>query len=212
MYARAEQSGNILSDIGYDARVLRVSDWQEQEVNDWRSEASGADRAVDHEGRHIAFAGGVDFNNHRAIWDGLDWVLAKHAAMVLMRGGSSKGAEFVASRWADAHNVTEMIFLRVGLVTARRRRSSATMSFCRRFRSASSRSPAAALPRTSPTRREDSEFRFGGVVAMRNLSRLLGLLIPVLRQLCDGKCPIIGPRISRRSEEGLSGNLTRRPD
>lgn len=52
MYARAEQSGNILSDIGYDARVLRVSDWQEQEVNDWRSEASGADRAVDHEGRH----------------------------------------------------------------------------------------------------------------------------------------------------------------
>lgn len=92
--------------------------------------------------------------------------------MVLMRGGSSKGAEFVASRWADAHNVTEMIFLRVGLVTARRRRSSATMSFCRRFRSASSRSPAAALPRTSPTRCEDSEFRFGGVVAMRNLSRL----------------------------------------
>ncbi len=116
--------------------------------------------------------------------------------MVLMRGGSSKGAEFVASRWADAHNVTEMIFLRVGLVTAKRRRSSATMSFCRRFRSASSRSPAAALPRTSPTRREDSEFRFGGVVAMRNLSRLLGLLIPVLRQLCDGKCPIIEPRIS----------------
>ena len=34
--------------------------------------------------------------------------------MVLMRGGSSKGAEFVASRWADAHNVTEMIFRRVG--------------------------------------------------------------------------------------------------
>jgi hypothetical protein len=50
-------------------------------------------------GAIIAFAGGVDFNNHRAIWDGLDWVLAKHAAMVLMRGGSSKGAEFVASRW-----------------------------------------------------------------------------------------------------------------
>jgi len=50
------------------------------------------------------------------------------------------------------------------------------------------------------------------VVAMRNLSRLLGLLIPVLRQLCDGKCPIEEPRISRRSEEGLSGTLTRRPD
>jgi hypothetical protein len=34
LYARAEQSGNILSAIGYDARALRVSDWQEQEVND----------------------------------------------------------------------------------------------------------------------------------------------------------------------------------
>src|SRR5271157_841639 len=40
----------------------------------------------------IAFAGGVDCNEHRAIWDALDPVLAKHTDMVLMRGGSSKGA------------------------------------------------------------------------------------------------------------------------
>ena len=37
------------------------------------------------------FAGSVDFNNDGAIWDALDL---------------SKGAEFVASRWADARNVT----------------------------------------------------------------------------------------------------------
>jgi hypothetical protein len=174
LYATAEQSGNILSDIGYDARVLRMSDWQEQEVNDWRSEASGADRPVDHEGRHRV-------RRRRRLQQSprdLGWARlgprqtrchGPHARWFVQRGGVRRIA------LADAHSVTEMIFLRVGLVTARRRRSSATMSFCRRFRSASSRSPAAALPRTSPTRREDSEFRFGGVVAMRNLSRLLGL-------------------------------------
>ena len=52
------------------------------------------------------FAGGVDFNNDGAIWDALDRVFAKHADMFLMDGDSSKGAEFVASRWADARNVT----------------------------------------------------------------------------------------------------------
>ncbi len=30
--------------------------------------------------------------------------------MVLMHGGSSKGAEFIASRWADARKLTQIIF------------------------------------------------------------------------------------------------------
>ena len=57
-------------------------------------------------GAKSGFAGGVDFNNDYAIWDALDRVLVKHADMVLVDGDSSKGAEFVASRWADARNVT----------------------------------------------------------------------------------------------------------
>ena len=61
-------------------------------------------------GARIAFAGGVDCNDHRAIWDALDRVLAKHPDMVLMHGGATKGAEFIASRWADARKVTQMIF------------------------------------------------------------------------------------------------------
>src|SRR5277367_4219108 len=163
-------------------------------------------------GAIIAFAGGVDFNNHRAIWDGLDWVLAKHAAMVLMRGGSSKGAEFVASRWADAHNVTEMIFLRVGLVTGKAAPFKRNDELLPTLPIGVLAFPGCSFAENLADKARGLGVPVWRVVAMRSLSRLLGLLIPVLRQLCDGKCPIKEPRISRRSEEGLSGNLTRRPD
>ena len=52
-------------------------------------------------GPKIAFTGGLDFNDHRLIWDKLDQVRAKHPNMVLLHGGSPKGAERIASRWAD---------------------------------------------------------------------------------------------------------------
>ena len=35
----------------------------------------------------IAFTGGLDFNDHRAIWDRLDKALAKHPGMVLLHAG-----------------------------------------------------------------------------------------------------------------------------
>ena len=38
-------------------------------------------------GPKIAFTGGLDFNDHRAIWDRLDKVHAKHPDMVLLHGG-----------------------------------------------------------------------------------------------------------------------------
>ena len=50
----------------------------------------------------FAFADGVDCNNHRAIWDAVERVLAKRPGMVLMHGSATKGAEFTASRWAGA--------------------------------------------------------------------------------------------------------------
>ena len=61
-------------------------------------------------GVKVAFAGGVDCNDHEAIWDVLDKVRAKHADMVLLHGGSTKGAEFIASRWADARKVPQISF------------------------------------------------------------------------------------------------------
>jgi hypothetical protein len=52
-------------------------------------------------GPKIAVTGGLDFNDHRLIWDKLDRVHAKHPDMVLLHGGSPKGAERIAARWAD---------------------------------------------------------------------------------------------------------------
>src|SRR5258705_4894412 len=47
-------------------------------------------------GPKIAFTGGLDCNDHRLIWDKLDQVHAKHPDMVLLHGGSPKGAERIA--------------------------------------------------------------------------------------------------------------------
>jgi len=61
-------------------------------------------------GPKIAFSGGLDFNDHRLIWDKLDQVRAKHPDMVLLHGGSPKGAECIASRWADHRKVPQITF------------------------------------------------------------------------------------------------------
>ena len=61
-------------------------------------------------GPKIAFTGGVDFNDHKVIWDRLDKVRAKHPDMVLLHGGSPKGAERIAARWADHRKVPQIAF------------------------------------------------------------------------------------------------------
>jgi SLOG family YspA-like protein len=61
-------------------------------------------------GPKIAFTGGIDFNDHRAIWDRLDKVHAKHPDMVLLHGGSPKGAERIAACWADTCKVPQIVF------------------------------------------------------------------------------------------------------
>ena len=61
-------------------------------------------------GPKIAFTGGHDFNEHRSIWDKLDKVRAKHPEMVLLHGGSTKGAELIASKWATARKVAQIAF------------------------------------------------------------------------------------------------------
>jgi hypothetical protein len=61
-------------------------------------------------GPKIAFTGGLDFNDHAAIWDTLDKVHAKHPDMVLLHGGSPRGAERIAACWADNRIVPQVVF------------------------------------------------------------------------------------------------------
>ena len=61
-------------------------------------------------GPKVAVTGGADFNDHRLIWTKLDQVHAKHPEMVLLYGGTPKGAELIASRWADSRGVRQVAF------------------------------------------------------------------------------------------------------
>jgi hypothetical protein len=60
-------------------------------------------------GPKIAFSGG-DSTDHKLIWAKLDQIHAKHRDMVLMHGGSPKGAEKIAARWADTRKVPQIAF------------------------------------------------------------------------------------------------------
>ena len=61
-------------------------------------------------GTRIAFAGGVDCNDHHGIWAILDKIQAKHPDMVLLHGGAPRGAEKIAACWADNRKVTQIVF------------------------------------------------------------------------------------------------------
>ena len=62
------------------------------------------------EGTKIAFTGGLDFNEVTPIWNALDKAKAKYPTMVLIHGGSPKGAELIAAKWAATRNVTTVVF------------------------------------------------------------------------------------------------------
>ena len=61
-------------------------------------------------GTKIAFAGGLECNDTQAIWQALDQTKAKHADMVLLHGGSPKGAERIAACWAQSRKVPQVVF------------------------------------------------------------------------------------------------------
>jgi hypothetical protein len=61
-------------------------------------------------GPKVAFTGGLDFNDHRAVWASLDRVHARHPDMVLLHGGSPKGAERIAACWASNRKVPQIAF------------------------------------------------------------------------------------------------------
>jgi len=61
-------------------------------------------------GPKVAFTGGNECNDHQAIWAALDRAHAKHSSMVLLHGGSPKGAEGIAACWADVRKVPQVAF------------------------------------------------------------------------------------------------------
>ncbi|WP_372085000.1 DUF2493 domain-containing protein [Tistrella mobilis] len=61
-------------------------------------------------GTKVALTGGLDFNDHRLIWARLDQVHTKHPDMVLLHGGSPRGAELIAAKWADSRKVEQIAF------------------------------------------------------------------------------------------------------
>ena len=61
-------------------------------------------------GPKVAITGGAAFNDHQLIWAKLDQVHARHPDMVLLHGGSDRGAELIAARWADARKVPQIAF------------------------------------------------------------------------------------------------------
>ena len=61
------------------------------------------------EGTRIAFSGG-DYQAYDLIWSVLDATHQKYPDMVLLHGGTPKGAEMIAARWADARGVTQVVF------------------------------------------------------------------------------------------------------
>ena len=61
-------------------------------------------------GPKVAVTGGLDFNDHRLIWDRLDRVHAEHPDMVLLHGGSPKGAELTTAKWATDRKIPQIAF------------------------------------------------------------------------------------------------------
>ena len=62
------------------------------------------------EGTRIAFAGGAEMQDHKAIWNVLDQTLVKYPDMILLHGANPAGAELIAARWADTRGVTQVTF------------------------------------------------------------------------------------------------------
>lgn len=62
------------------------------------------------QGPKIALSGGLDFEDHRLIWDCLDKVHAKHPDMVLLHGGSRTGTDRIAACWANHRKVPHIAF------------------------------------------------------------------------------------------------------
>lgn len=62
------------------------------------------------EGSPVVFAGGQDYQNHDEIWNALDRARNRVGDMVLVHGGTPRGAEHIASLWARERGVPQVVF------------------------------------------------------------------------------------------------------
>src|SRR6202049_4501887 len=58
-------------------------------------------------GPKIAFTGGLEFNDHRAVWDRLDQAHAHNSDMGVAHVGNPKGAERIAACWANNRKIPQ---------------------------------------------------------------------------------------------------------
>jgi hypothetical protein len=123
-------------------------------------------------GPRIALTGGLDFNDHQLIWAKLDKVYAKHPDMVLLHGGSPKGAEFIAAKWANNRKAPQIAFkpdwTKHGKAAPFKRNDACS----RRFQSASWSFPAPVSRTISPTRRKSSASPSGSTASGAHERRL----------------------------------------
>ena len=61
-------------------------------------------------GPKVALTGGMTFGDYDLVWAKLDQVRERHPDMVLLHGGSDRGAELIASKWAEARKVPQIAF------------------------------------------------------------------------------------------------------
>ncbi len=97
------RSGSLVSHRGLTAAVIDSRDFL-------AARRRAATQILIPNGPKIAFTGGLEFNDHHLIWDRLDQVHAKHSDMVLLHGGSPRGAELIASKWAGQRKVQQIAF------------------------------------------------------------------------------------------------------
>ena len=78
-------------------------------------------------GTRVALTGGPTCDDHRLIWAKIDRVHTKYPDLVLLHGGSPRGAEHIAALWARQRQVPQVVFKPDRTATGRARRSNATM-------------------------------------------------------------------------------------
>lgn len=61
-------------------------------------------------GQRIAFAGGIDCNDHARIWEALDKAKTCHPGKPLLHGGAPRGAERIAACWADSRKLGVLVW------------------------------------------------------------------------------------------------------
>jgi hypothetical protein len=116
-------------------------------------------------GPKVALTGGLAFNDHRLIWDRLDKVHAKHPDMVLLHGGSPKGAELIAAKWASNRDVLQIAFKSGWTEHAKGAPFKARRGDARG--PADRRPPLPGHRHSGQPRRQGQEARYSGLVAQR---------------------------------------------